>query len=193
MLEGVARPELIAGKPSPDQLEVVQQNLQATLFPLSDEIVVNKHGGTEEYLDVLPVHEPVQLALRQVAGSDIAGEPGIPFQVVQIFHQARLEQFRANAGSGVGGDALHVGKVYLKPSCGAKYLPDLVAAVVGVADDEPAHDGNLMLAQKSHRLLRLLPDIPFLKELEGFHLHRFYAEEHQPEVGPCQQRNQFRI
>src|SRR6185369_749601 len=56
MLESMARAELIAGKPSPDEFEVVQQNLQRTLFPFSDEVVANEHGGAEEDLDVLPVH-----------------------------------------------------------------------------------------------------------------------------------------
>src|SRR5512141_225593 len=187
------RPELIAEKPAPEKIEVIQQHFPKSLFPFSDKIVTPEHTRAEEYLDVLPVHEPIELPVGQVAGSDVADKTGVPAQVVGVGNKAGFQQLFANAGSRIGSDALDIGQVDPQPSGGAENLPDIFAAVSGISDDEPAHDADSRCAQPVYRLFRFLPDVPFLKKLEVFLLHGFNSEENHAEVGPRQPWNQFRV
>src|SRR6185369_16127003 len=141
-LKSVPRAELIPEKPPPEKIEVVQQHLQKTLLPFSDKIIPFEHQRAEKNLDVFPVHEAVELTVGQVAGSDVADETGIPAQVIGVGHQTGFEQLLANTGPRIGGDALDIGKVDAEPSGGAENLPDIRAAVIGIADDKPAHDAD---------------------------------------------------
>jgi hypothetical protein len=109
------RTELIAEKPAPEQIEVIQQQFPNALFLFSDKIVAPEHTRAEEYLDVFPVHEPIKLPVGQIAGSDVADKTGVPAQVVGVGNKAGFQQLFANAGSRVGRDALDRGQVDPQP------------------------------------------------------------------------------
>jgi hypothetical protein len=80
----VPRTELVPEKPAPEKIEVVQHDLQNTLLSLFDKIIPPEHGRAEKNLDVFPIHEAIELPVRQGAGSDVADCTGIFAQVIRV-------------------------------------------------------------------------------------------------------------